>query len=111
MKKYVRDCERYPFFYGFSYFAYGGASDIAVCYPIPLNIIIAVFRTIYFRMIQWSFKKLSKIDYMHKLYEKQFQKSYKIAHNEGYKLGMEYGRREATNEIHEKLAKEIEKRK
>jgi len=73
LKKLIREGEMIPKYYGIAYRNWDSLT--AVCYPIPLNLIVGIWD----RSILW-------LKHGHKLYENGYSKGY----SEGYRGGREY---------------------
>lgn len=73
-------------FWGFSYWEEN--SMMVVCYPIPLNWIVAIFRNVY-----WKFMVAQ--DKRHEELAKEYNKGYE----EGYTYGYDNGYHDKTHEL------------
>ena len=50
LRKFIHEGERYPRGYGHAWVDYD--FNVAVCYPIPLNIILSCARNLYFKLLR-----------------------------------------------------------
>ncbi len=100
IRKEIDEGMMLPPFYGLAYYDY--LRRIGVCYPIPLNFLVAGIRHVWFvlkrgcRPAQWELREGNLVS---KSYAKGRSEGYDNGFNEGYRKGVEDGKAEAARII------------
>lgn len=101
-----------PFGYGIAYRDF--AMDVAICYPIPINLVVRWVRNFYemiaYRIHSTMFQKQLE-DIATSSYEKGFKAGQEIRKHEAdklYRQGYENGFQSATAEIYATIMRELE---